>query len=177
MPARRYYRTGREEATERGETVGERLEPLRKTIEVEVSAVDAFRIWTEELGDWWPLATHSVGRGDAVSCTLEGRAGGWIYETTRPGDQHVWGTITQWDPPRRLAHSWHPGGHAADATTVELTFRAVGGNRTRLDLVHGGWPASAADRRAEDDKGWDFVLGDCYRAWANRSDARAADRA
>jgi uncharacterized protein YndB with AHSA1/START domain len=177
MPARRYYRTGREEATERGETVGERLEPLRKTIEVEVSAVDAFRIWTEELGDWWPLATHSVGRGDAVSCTLEGRAGGWIYETTRPGDQHVWGTITQWDPPRRLAHSWHPGGHAADATTVELTFRAVAGNRTRLDLVHGGWPASAADRRAEDDKGWDFVLGDCYRAWANRSDARAADRA
>jgi hypothetical protein len=73
--------------------VGERLDPLRKTIEVEVSAADAFRIWTEELGDWWPLATHSVGRGDAVPCILKGRTGGWLYETTRPGEQHVWGTL------------------------------------------------------------------------------------
>ena len=157
--------------------MGERLEPLRKTIEVEVSAADAFRIWTEELGDWWPLATYSVGRGDAVACTLEGRAGGWIYETTRPGEQHVWGTITQWDPPRRLAHSWHPGGHAVDATTVEVTFSALGSDRTRVVLVHGGWPVSGAAQRAAYDKGWDFVLGDCYRPWANRSAAETADRA
>jgi len=153
--------------------VGERLEPVRKKIEVEVSVVEAFRIWTEEFGDWWPLATQSVGQSDAVACTLEGRAGGWIYETTRPGDQHVWGTITQWDPPHRLAHSWHPGGHAADATTVELTFSAVASNRTRLDLVHGGWPVTAAASRADYDKGWDFVLDDCYRAWASRSPDRA----
>jgi uncharacterized protein YndB with AHSA1/START domain len=105
--------------------------------------------------------------------TLEGRAGGWIYETTRPGDQHVWGTITQWDPPRRLAHSWHPGDHAVDATAVELTFTAVASNRTRLDLVHAGWPVTAADRRAEYDKGWDFVLGQCYRTWADRLPERA----
>jgi uncharacterized protein YndB with AHSA1/START domain len=157
--------------------VGERLDPLRKTIEVEVSAADAFRIWTEELGDWWPLATHSVGRGDAVPCILKGRTGGWLYETTRPGEQHVWGTIKQWDPPRRLAHSWHPGGHAADATTVHLTFSALGSDRTRVDLVHDGWPVSAATRRADYDKSWDFVLGDCYQAWANRSRAGAADRA
>jgi len=153
--------------------VGERLEPVRKKIEVGVSVVEAFRLWTEEFGDWWPLATHSVGQGEAVACTLEGRAGGWIYETTRPGKQHVWGTITEWDPPHRLVHSWHPGDHAADATTVELTFSAVAGNRTRLDLVHGGWPASAVDRRAGYDKGWDFVLDDCYRAWVNRPPDRA----
>jgi hypothetical protein len=157
--------------------VEERPDPLRKTIEVEASAADAFRIWTEELGDWWPLATHSVGRSDAVACTVERRTGGWIYETTRSGEQHVWGTITEWDPPRRLTHSWHPGSGAAEATTVELTFSPLGNDRTRIALVHAGWPVSGSARRAAYDQGWDFVLGDCYRAWANRSGAGAADRA
>jgi uncharacterized protein YndB with AHSA1/START domain len=152
--------------------VEQRLEPVRKRIEVGAPKAEAFRIWTAEIGSWWPLATHSVGRGDAVDCTLEGRSGGWIYETTRAGDQHVWGTITQWDPPHRLAHSWHPGGHATDATTVELTFSACGSDRTRVDLVHGGWPASATARRAEYDRRWDVVLGQCYRAWADQSAER-----
>ena len=141
------------------------LEPVRKSIEVAAPVAEAFRIWTDEMARWWPLATHSVGQANTISCAIEGRTGGWIYETTRAGDQHVWGTITRWDPPRGLTHTWHPGRTAADATTVELVFTAVGHDRTRLNLEHRGWPADAAARRADYDHGWATVLHDRYAAY------------
>jgi hypothetical protein len=145
------------------------LEPVRQSLEVAAPAAAAFRIWTEDIARWWPLATHSVGQADARGCAIEGRVGGRIYESTQAGAEHVWGTITLWDPPRRLAHSWHPGRTAADATTVEVTFTPLADRRTRLDLEHRGWPAEAAARRAEYDRGWAALLRNDYAPYLRRA--------
>jgi uncharacterized protein YndB with AHSA1/START domain len=134
-------------------------------IDVAAPPAAAFRIWTEEIGRWWPLATHSVGQAAAATCALEGAQGGRIYETTRAGDEHLWGRITLWEPPHRLAHTWHPGRAPDEATTVEVSFRPIFGDRTRLELVHGGWPAGAAARRADYDRGWEALLRDDYAAY------------
>ena len=93
---------------------------------------------------------------------LEGRSGGRVCETTRAGAEHLWGTVKLWDPPRRLAHSWHPGRPPDDMRTVELTFSPAAERRTRLELVHDGWPASAAARRADYERGWAALLRDQY---------------
>jgi hypothetical protein len=142
--------------------VAQQLEPVRTTIEVAAAPAEAFRIWTEAIGQWWPLATHSVGQKDTITCVLEGHTGGRIRETMRVGGEHLWGTITVWDPPHRLAHSWHPGRSPGDMTTIELTFSPVAEGQTRLELVHDGWPASAAGRRADYDRGWAALLRDHY---------------
>ncbi len=70
------------------------LEPVRRSIEVTCGPADAFRLFTDEIDSWWPLATHSVGEADAVSCHFEGRDGGKISETYADGTTHLWGTIS-----------------------------------------------------------------------------------
>jgi uncharacterized protein YndB with AHSA1/START domain len=152
----------------------QRLPPLRKTLGLAVPPAMAFHIWTEDFGRCWPLARHSVGQADAEDCTLEGKVGGRIFETTRAGAQHLWGTIGVFEPPDRLAHSWHPGRAAAEATTIELTFEPRGPGGTRLVLVHAGWPAASGAHRADYDHGWDALLREAYGAWVEAAAKRRA---
>ena len=145
-----------------------RIEPVVKRVRVPASPEAAFRRFTGELGRWWPLATHSVGRESAESVVLEGRIGGRIVERTRTGEEHVWGTVTAWSPPVRVAFTWHPGRDPATAQEVEVRFEAgesgAGGEpgRTDVTLVHGGWERygeGAAASRDEYVEGWAYVLG------------------
>jgi uncharacterized protein YndB with AHSA1/START domain len=133
--------------------------PLVKTVTVACSIDRAFTLFTSRIADWWPLSTHSVGETAAESLAIEGHVGGRIVETLTDGSEHVWGTLTAWSPPRRLAFSWHPGRPATDATHVEVTF-ATAGQATGLTLVHTGWEsvAEGAVRRRGYDTGWDGVL-------------------
>jgi uncharacterized protein YndB with AHSA1/START domain len=149
------------------------LPPLRKVIEIGVPPAEAFRLWTEAIGRWWPLASHSVGQTDAVACAIEGRTGGRIFETTRAGEEHPWGRITVFDPPHRLVFTWHPGRQPDDHTIVEVTFSPRGESRTRLELAHRGWPVGAGARRAAYDQGWQALLRDDFAAHVAAAAAKA----
>ena len=136
------------------------LAPLVKTTTVPQDPPNAFRLFTEHMGEWWPLVTHSVGERDAISVVIGSAVGAQIIETMRSGDTTSWGTITAWEPPNRVAFSWHPGTPEHEATFVEVTF-AVAGDGTEVTLTHTGWdnrPDGAA-ARANYNPGWDFVLG------------------
>ena len=140
--------------------------PLRKTITVGWDPARAFRRFTEETATWWPLRSHSVGQERAEAVVFEGRAGGRIVEKIRGGQECVWGTITTWDPPRRVTFTWHPGGTPQQATQVDVSFEPVAGG-TRLVLVHSNWealgPLAKVARRGYP-IGWAYVL----RLWADR---------
>jgi uncharacterized protein YndB with AHSA1/START domain len=84
-------------------------EPVRKSVTVPAAPQRAFELFTAHMHEWWPLATHSVGAVDAVSVTFGGGAGAAILETVADGTTSVWGTITHWEPPYRVAFTWHPG--------------------------------------------------------------------
>ena len=141
------------------------LPPVRKAIELGVPPAEAFRIWTAEIGRWWPLATHSVGQTEAFTCRVEGRVGGRIYEATRSGAEHLWGKITNWQPPHHLAFTWHPGRAPGDHTEVSVSFSPLEPDRTRLELIHDGWPPDVAARRADYERGWEALLRDDYAAY------------
>jgi len=136
------------------------IEPVRRSVELRCGPADAFRLFTDEIDSWWPLATHSVGQSDAVSCHFEGRDGGRIYETHQDGTTHVWGTITAWEPSARVVFTWHPGRDATTAQEVELRF--IGTKQgTRVELVHRGWEILgdlAEETRANYETGWVPVL-------------------
>ena len=137
---------------------------LVKTVRVPQAPVDAWRLFVDEIGAWWPLATHSVGRDDAVRVSIETAIGGEVVETMADGTTAVWGTVTVFEPPRRVAFTWHPGTPVAEATHVEVTFEPdpePGVDGTVVVLRHRGWaarPDGAAARR-DYAPGWDLVLG------------------
>ena len=134
---------------------------IRKSVMVDRSVEDAFRLYTEQVATWWPYSTHSVGKDDVETVIFEGREGGRFYERTKKGDEHLWGTVLTWDPPRRVVHTWHPGRGEETAQEVEVAFTS-GREGTRVELVHTGWER-LGDRMAEAmanyDAGWDVVLG------------------
>jgi uncharacterized protein YndB with AHSA1/START domain len=146
------------------------LAPLHKSVRVPQQPAEAFRLFTAELGAWWPLATHSVGGDRALGVELEPAVGGRIVETYGAGDpqEAVWGTVLAWEPPSLVRFTWHPGTPVAEATEVEVRFTAVD-EGTLVELVHQGWDRrpQGAELRARYGPGWELVLG-CLASAAAR---------
>lgn len=147
--------------SERGNRSSHAIETLRKKVVVPASPDAAFRRFTREIGAWWPVARFSV-HGEAVASVEFGEEeGGRVVERGPDGEEAVWGTVTAWDPPRRVAFTWHPGRPASSAQELDLKFVATGDGGTEVTLAHGGWEAlgeGAVAKRAEYDGGWDYVL-------------------
>ena len=140
------------------------LEPLRIGFTVECPPERAFELWAQRTSLWWPHG-HSVSAEPGLTVTFEPRPGGRIYERTPGGEEHDWGEVLAWEPPRRLAYLWHLRFDRADATEVEVTFEADAGG-TAVLIVHRGWErlgAAGPERRARNEKGWSGVI-ELYRA-------------
>jgi uncharacterized protein YndB with AHSA1/START domain len=130
---------------------------IRKSITVERPIEEAFALFTDGIAGWWPLETHSIHQERATSLTLEGRVGGRLYEVSDEGEEGLWGTVTVWEPPHRLAYTWHPGREEETSQEVEVRFIPDGGG-ARLELEHRGWER-APQSRGHYDTGWEVVLG------------------
>jgi len=141
-------------------SVEQDLAPLAKKVVVPVGVERAFEVFTAETSAWWPIFTHSVGEDTARGVRLEGAVGGRIVEYGDNGEIATWGTISDWDPPKSLGFTWHPGGDPQEAGQVTVTFTAVD-EGTEVHLVHSGWERRGDGTRARQsyDTGWDYVLG------------------
>ena len=131
------------------------LPPLHREVLVESGPQRAFEVFTAQIGDWWPLASHSL-HGEGGSVAFED---GEIVERSAGGEVSVWGRVTRWEPPDALAFTWHPGRPAGPLTQVTVRFAAAG-EQTLVTLEHSGWevlddPAAARD---EYERGWPAVL-------------------
>ena len=136
------------------------FEPVRKTIEVGCAPEQAFDVFSARFASWWPLATHSIGQEQALTCGIEPRVGGEVYEVNRDGTRCKWGQVLVWDPPRRLTLYWHPGMEERVGQEVEVTFTptAIG---TRVDLEHRNWAQlgdAAGPSRDGYNQGWETVF-------------------
>ena len=131
------------------------------TLELDLAcpADHAFTVWTTRIGSWWP-ADHTVsGRPEQI--VLQGHVGGRIFERTGAGVEHDWGRVTAWEPPTRLAYTWHIGGAPEAATDVEIRFRPHGDGASRIAITHTGWErlGAAADvGRDRNRHGWTTLL-------------------
>jgi uncharacterized protein YndB with AHSA1/START domain len=134
--------------------------PVRKTVTVPVPPQRAFELFTARFGEWWPLATHSVGEDQATGVAFGEGIGGSIVESLADGTTSVWGTITSWNPPHSVAYTWHAGTPVAESTSVEVTFTPADEGHTVVELVHSGWenrPDGSAARTGYE-TGWDPVI-------------------
>jgi uncharacterized protein YndB with AHSA1/START domain len=127
---------------------------------VPLGCTEAFDLFVRRLSEWWPLATRSVSLENAVSCHVEARVGGRLYERDRQGTEHVWGRFKTLVEGQRAVFSWHPGIPEAAATEVEVTFVATDAG-TRVEVEHRDWErlgARASFVRGLMDGGWPGVL-------------------
>jgi uncharacterized protein YndB with AHSA1/START domain len=115
----------------------------------------AFEVFTSRIGSWWPLAELSVYADGSVEFLDDE-----IVETAADGRRAIWGTVSTWEPPHRVAFSWHPGRDPGSAGLVTVTFTQQA-DGTLVTLRHTGWEvyADPAAARAEYDRGWPSVLG------------------
>ena len=134
--------------------------PLVIEFEVACDAPHAFATWTTRLSTWWPR-DHTVSGDAAAEVEIEPRPGGRILERSPDGAVHTWGTVTDWEPPRRLAYLWHLGQDPTRPTTVDVRFEDLEGERCRVVIEHGGWEHLGSDaevRRKANRSGWEAVL-------------------
>ena len=111
--------------------------PILRATRVERSPDDAFRVFTDEIGAWWPLPSHGVfGATSGGLAFVDGR----LVEMSTDGREAVWGEVVAWEPPHRLTFTWHPGQSAEVASIVDVEF-APDGPGTRVVLEHRGWEA------------------------------------
>jgi uncharacterized protein YndB with AHSA1/START domain len=146
------------------------IEPIRKTLLVDVTPQRAFRAFTEELAAWWPLATHHIGKTAPVTAVIEPRAGGGWFERAADGTICMWGHVQTWEPPSRLVLLWQI---TADwtydpsfSTEVEVRFVALGPAKTRIEFEHRQlerFGERAPAQRQSMDSGWGGIL-DRYAA-------------
>ncbi|HSG79216.1 MAG TPA: SRPBCC domain-containing protein [Acidimicrobiia bacterium] len=132
---------------------------VRKEVRVPRPREEAFRLFTDRIGAWWPTASHSLGGDAVVDVRFGSGVGDLIVEVRDDGTEVAWGEILAWEPPARVRVRWavsSPG----PATTWEATFSAVG-DATDLVLEHWGWEAhgdGAEEACASYEEGWSPVL-------------------
>jgi uncharacterized protein YndB with AHSA1/START domain len=130
------------------------------TVNVPLTPSEAFELFTGQMLRWWPLSSHSCSGASAKQLAVEPRVGGRLTEHAADGTVHLWGTVLEWDPPRGLAMTWHPGVPEAEATRVRVQFMG-NGPFTDVRIVHDGWEARGADaaaKRGQYETGWPLVL-------------------
>lgn len=150
------------------------LDPIHVTVVVERPPTEAFELFTDRVGTWWPLADFSVGGQDAASASIDGGTGE-VFERDADGNKTEWGRVLTWEPPVRLAVSWHPGLDPETPTDWDATFEPEGEGATRLSLVHSGWERLADDPEGARERhraGWARIL-DAYTDAARAESARA----
>ena len=95
---------------------------VSRTITVACPRELAFRVFTERMASWWPLATHHIGAVPAATVVIEPRLGGRWFERGTDGSECPWGRVLAWEPPTRLALAWQISADWAYDAALETTI-------------------------------------------------------
>jgi uncharacterized protein YndB with AHSA1/START domain len=143
--------------------------PVRQSIEVDAPIDRAFTAFTDDMGAWWPTEHHIL-RAELAEMVLEPRVGGSIIDRGVDGSECRWARVLAYEPPTRFVFSWDISldwqvETDPDRTSeVEVRFRALSPERTRVDLEHrhierhgDGWEQMHGAVGSPD--GWQVGLG------------------
>jgi hypothetical protein len=149
------------------------LMPVVKTVDVRRSAADAFRIFTEQISAWWPMATHTRAKTAAgqvtVRVTIEPRVGGRVFETLHDGRELDWGEVSVFEPGVMFAMQWTMGPPEAEYTDVSVRFEPLSAQSCRVTLTHENWERMGAEAERLRDAyngGWATVFEKGFGGYA-----------
>lgn len=131
---------------------------MEKSIWLAVVPAEAFRIFTEEAGAWWPSDRRHT--GDPKSHIRIDVATGRFTERARDGREVELGRVREAVPPERLLIDFYVATGPAHPTEVEVTFSAEN-EGTRVTVRHRPKPESVHlwdERAPRYAASWDRVL-------------------
>jgi hypothetical protein len=127
---------------------------VKRSIVVEAPIAHAFKVFTENFGDFKP-ADHNI-LGVKISETVfEPRVGGYLYDRGIDGRECRWAQVLAYDPPNRVVLTWNISPRwqietdPAKTSEWEVRFTAETPHRTRVEIEH-----RKLDRHGE---GWEGV--------------------
>lgn len=113
---------------------------VRKSVIVQAPREVAWRVFTQQMGAWWPLAQYKIGKAAAVDAVIEPRVGGRWYERGDDGSTCDWGRVLHWEPPSRLVLTWDIDANWQPDpnlnTEIEVRFIGDIAGVTRVELEH-----------------------------------------
>ena len=113
-------------------------EPIQQSVHVDCPREEAFRLFTEGFGKWWPLALGPGSGKNEPTREIEPWVGGRVVERSASGSEREWGTVTGWNPPGSLEFTWSAGGPKDERQTVSVEFQQDA-QGTTVTLTHHGW--------------------------------------
>lgn len=151
---------------------------VRRTVTVTAGQEEAFRMFTERFGTWWPR-DYSIGAAEMDDFIVEPKVGGRWYEVGVDGTECDTGRVTGYEPPSRIVLAWHLDGSwqydpdPEHASEVDVRFFAEGADHTRVELEHRfferhGDGAAAVRGAVDSPGGWDFCLAPYTAAFSGR---------
>ncbi len=157
------------------------LAPVVHRVDLDLPVAAAFRLFTQELGEWWPIA-YTFSGAEFEDAVVEPRAGGSWLERDRRGQTLPWGEVRAYEPERRLVLSFaispeRKPAPADRASEVEVRFVEVNDQRTQVEIEHRkfeqhGAGADATRQGMDSAHGWPLILAELRRA--ARREARAS---
>ena len=145
------------------------LTAVDASIEVNASAERAFEVFTRDFGAFKP-AEHNLLQVPIAETVVETHVGGHIIDRGADGSECPWATVLAYEPPDRFVFSWNISPHwqietdTDKCSEVEVTFTALGEDRTRVDINHrhldrhgDGW--EGLREGVAGDQGWPLYLG------------------
>jgi uncharacterized protein YndB with AHSA1/START domain len=114
---------------------------VRTSISVEAPIEEAFSVFTEGIGTWFP-AEYNLLEVDIAERIFEPRVGGRVYDRGTDGSECHWARVLAFEPPDRFVISWDISPHwqietdPGKTSEVEVRFTSESPERTRVDLEH-----------------------------------------
>lgn len=124
----------------------------RVSVRVDVPPEVAFRVFTEEIDQWWRRGLrYRVAGARRGIIHLEPGVGGRLFESFEVGAEtkiFETGRVTVWEPPSRLVFEWRAVNFApAEKTDVDVVFEPSASG-TLVTVTHRGWSKIRADHPA-----------------------------
>jgi len=122
---------------------------------LDCSPEQAFDTYTGRIGEWWD-PRYTAGADTFQGVTIEPGVGGRVYESHGDAGEYEWGEVTEWEPPRRLVHTFALAQDPSQPSEVSVEF-GPDGDGCLVHFAHGGWTeANVADRKKFGD--WPVLL-------------------
>ena len=114
---------------------------VHTSIVVDAPVERAFKVFTDDIGSWWP-PEHHILQGELAEMVFEPRAGGHVYDRAVDGSECRWARVLVYEPPNRVVFSWDISlqwqieSDSAKTSEIEVRFIAETPDRTRVELEH-----------------------------------------
>jgi len=111
------------------------------SIVVDAPVDQAFTVFTEDIGSWWP-SEHHILQAPLAAMVFEQEVGGHVYDVGTDGSECRWARVLAYEPPTRVVFSWDISlqwqveTDPARTSEIEVRFVPEGEHRTRVELEH-----------------------------------------